>query len=85
MPFAPCVNHFFSLKTLKSYYKNHPYGLFFFFFFLFLAVPRGMWDLPQPGIEPVPPALGAWSHNHWTTREVPYGLLNVHDRTEVDK
>ena len=25
----------------------------------------------QPGIEPVPPALGAQSLNHWTTREVP--------------
>ena len=27
-------------------------------------------ELPQPGIEPVPPALEAWSPNHWTTREV---------------
>ena len=25
----------------------------------------------QPGIEPVTPALGAWSINHWTAREVP--------------
>ena len=25
----------------------------------------------QPGIESGPPALGAWSLNHWTTREVP--------------
>lgn len=24
-----------------------------------------------PGIEPVPPVLGAWSLNHWTPREVP--------------
>ena len=32
----------------------------------------GMWILvPQPGIEPGPPALGVWSLNHWTTREVP--------------
>ena len=32
----------------------------------------GMWDLvPWPGIEPEPPALGAWSLSHWTTREVP--------------
>ena len=27
--------------------------------------------VPQPGIEPVPPAVEAWSLNHWTTREVP--------------
>ena len=34
---------------------------------------RGMWDLvPCPGIEPRPPALGAWSLSPWTTREVPY-------------
>ena len=25
----------------------------------------------QPGIEPVPPAVEAWSPNHWTAREVP--------------
>ena len=25
----------------------------------------------QPGIKPGPPALGAWSLTHWTTREVP--------------
>ena len=27
--------------------------------------------VPPPRIEPRPPALGAWSLNHWTTREVP--------------
>lgn len=32
----------------------------------------GTWDLiPRPGLEPGPPALGAWSLIHWTTREVP--------------
>ena len=31
-----------------------------------------MWDLvPRPGIKPGPPALGAWSLSHWTTRAVP--------------
>ena len=31
-----------------------------------------MWDLvPWPGIEPGPPALGAWSLSHWTTSEFP--------------
>ena len=31
----------------------------------------GMWDLvPRPGIKPRPPALGAQSLSHWTTREV---------------
>ena len=32
-----------------------------------------MWDLVlQPGIEPGPHALGAWSLTHWTMREVPF-------------
>ena len=26
--------------------------------------------VPQLGVETVPPALEAWSLNHWTTREV---------------
>ena len=43
--------------------------------FIYLApqdLSCGMQDLvPQPGIEPGPPALGAQSLSHWTTREVP--------------
>ena len=27
--------------------------------------------VPWPGIKPLPPAVEAWSLNHWTTREVP--------------
>ena len=27
--------------------------------------------VPWPGIEPMPPALAAWSLNHWSTREFP--------------
>ena len=34
-----------------------------------------MQDLPQPGTEPMPPALVVWSLNHWTTREVPNLLI----------
>ena len=55
---------------------------FFQYLFIYLAalglscgmqdLSCGMWDLvPRPGIEPGPPALGARSLNHWTTREVP--------------
>ena len=29
--------------------------------------------VPQPGFEPVSPALRAWSLNHWTIREAPEG------------
>ena len=53
-------------------------GDFFFFniYFLFiylaaLGLSCSMWDLvPQPGVEPVPTALGVWSLSHWTPREV---------------
>ena len=44
------------------------WGFFLFFFFLCCAVRHV--ELPRPGIEPMPPALGAQSLNHWTTREV---------------
>ena len=27
--------------------------------------------VPQPGMEPVPPTVEAWSLNHWTVREAP--------------
>ena len=32
---------------------------------------------PWPGIETMPPAMEAWSLNHWTIREVPDHLLNL--------
>ena len=38
--------------------------------FLVAACMRDL--VPQPGIEPRPPVLGAWSLTHWTTREVPW-------------
>ena len=28
--------------------------------------------VPRPGIEPRPPALGAWSPNHWNTPKIMY-------------
>ena len=33
--------------------------------------------LPQPAIEPTPPAVEARSLNHWTAREVPESILNA--------
>ena len=36
----------------------------------------GLSDLvPQPGIEPGPPALGTWSLSHWTTMDTPNLLI----------
>ena len=45
-----------------------------FLIFIYLLVPGlgcSRWDLvPWPGIEPRPPASGAWSLSNWTAREV---------------
>ena len=62
----------FLLKSLDIIFQ------FFFFFFLnnILAACRIL-D-PQPGIEPAPPALEAWSLNHWTAMEVPIPWFLVH-------
>ena len=49
-------------------------------FFIFVApselLAGGMWGLvPGPGIKPGPPALGARSLCHWTTKEVSLRML----------
>ena len=47
-----------------------PLGLFVC---LFCSCPAACGILvPQPGIQPVPPAVEAQSPNPWTTREFPY-------------
>ena len=44
-----------------------------------LLVAVCMRDLvPRPGFEPGPPALGAQSLIHWTTREVPSSVFSIH-------
>ena len=54
-------------------------NLFEFFFFGHTTQQAGIL-VPQPGIEPTPPAVEAQSLNHWTTREVPViQLLKIHD------
>ena len=53
------------------------YGICFLDFFFFLPGFMAYGILvPWPGIEPMCPALEAWSLNHWTTREVPSWILN---------
>ena len=51
-----------------------------YFYLALLGLSWSTWDLvPWPGIEPVPPALGAWVLGHCTTREVPqiFNFLRV--------
>ena len=54
-----------------------------FFFFLFGRTLQQV-ELPHPGIEPEPPAVEAWSLNHWTTREAQQPItFAVHNQLEV--
>ena len=46
------------------------YIVFVFNFFWLYHATCGIL-VPRPGIEPGPPAVEAWSPNHWTAREVP--------------
>ena len=42
--------------------------------------------VPQPGMEPVPPAVEGWSPNLWTAREFsrkPFLILSIHPTTDV--
>ena len=48
--------------------ESNTYSKFFFFWPHHAAC--GIL-IPRPGMEPVPPAVGAWSPKHWTAREFP--------------
>ena len=63
--------------TNQLHFLNIYFYLFIWLHWILVAAGRifscGMWNLvPQPGIKPRPPALGAWSPNRWTTRKVPW-------------
>ena len=67
------VNHtqcIFPLRLCSFHLWKLDVGLFFFFFFWLHHAAYEILVL-QPGIKPAPPALEAWSVNHWTAREVP--------------
>ena len=47
-------------------------------FKFYLAVLCNYWTIvPWPGIGPMSPALGAWSLNHWATKEVPGSIFII--------
>ena len=69
------------LKRLHSF-SVAPFNYYNFFFFFFLLFDFNVfiyWPchvacgilVPQPGVEPAPPAVEVQSLNHWTTKEVP--------------
>ena len=56
-------------------YSGLLYKTSLFFFWLHHAAYGIL--VPQPGIEPTPPAMEVWSLNHWIAREVPKAWLEV--------
>ena len=78
----PWTVHAFSWLLLNSEFRASCcawwllffFPFFFFFFFLPQAVALRILA-PQPGIEPMPPAVEVQSLNHWTTREVLWWFL----------
>ena len=60
-----------------SHFMRQGMGNFFFFFLInsFDCPGSQLWhvgsSIPNQGLNPGPPALGAQSLNHWTTREIP--------------
>ena len=39
--------------------------------------------VPQPGIEPRPSAVKAWSPNHWTAKEFPSFIIFLNKRLYI--
>ena len=62
--FFPSLNLISQGLILKIYFIFRAVLILYIYFLLHHA------ELPWPGIEPVPPAVKAWSLNHQTTREV---------------
>ena len=63
---------FFSVPSIWPHSQAPRPDTFWTSFFIFWPCLKACRILvPWPGIKTMPPALGAWSLNHWTTREVP--------------
>ena len=80
-----------SLNPCENFFVFCCGGCLLYFFFSFLFCFEGepcqvacVILIPRPGIDPAPPALQAWSLNHWITREVPRAeFLRAHDVASV--
>ena len=70
----------FSLKShtnLDTFTYSYYFAFIYIFILLyFLTAVCGMWKPSELGIKPAPPAVEAWSLNHWTISEVLLCLSN---------
>ena len=65
--------------TGRTHFLNLPfiYLLLFYFWLQWVACQI---LVPQPGIEPVPPEVEAWSFNHWISSEVPELIFSLNGK-----
>ena len=64
--------HLSNVWRLSPFVSDYSLKKMFLFIYLpMIGLSCSMWDLVLwPGIKREPPALGAWSFSHWTTREL---------------
>ena len=72
-------------KSLKCWWNpNYRFFLLWLVLFFFLPYHEACWILvPQPGVEPVPPAVEAWSLSHWTASRVPCGWCFLYPKKSL--
>ena len=71
-----------SILSKGSGYPSYRTLYFYLFIFCHTIQHAGIL-VPRPGIEPLPPAVEAWSPNHWITREVPLQDILKHSWIQV--
>ena len=71
-----CFSRLSSKMFLFFLYALRTISREFFFFFYWLRHLAYRILVPQPGIEPGPPAVETWGPNHWTSREFPPETLS---------
>ena len=74
-------------KQNVVYIDNGDLALSLFFFFFFFGCTIQHAELPQPGTEPMAPAVEARSLNHWMAKEVPrqWSIIVLQRKKILDK
>ena len=71
VPVSSCMPLVHNGSAIFSQNLTVVFLLSFFFFFFWLRYAACGILVPRPGIEPMAPAVEAWTLNHWTAKEVP--------------
>ena len=65
----PSSHKYFTFRNLVRHFLFYLFLIYFLFFWPHHEACGIL--VPQPGIEPGPSTVRAWSPNHWTAREFP--------------